>query len=93
VKTQSKLSVLRRQNIEKQKLESIMDMIMEGIVNTDELFGILQMNPGAAWMLDLREPQGSRDALLLGKYGRKYFNRKIAGGLSCFAALRTSSVT
>ncbi len=69
VKTQVKLSVLRRQIIEKQKLESIMDVIMEGIVVTDELFGILQMNPGAARMLDLKEPRGRLDAVLLGKYG------------------------
>jgi len=44
-------------------------VIMEGIVVTDELFGILQMNPGAARMLDLKEPRGRLDAVLLGKYG------------------------
>jgi CheY-like chemotaxis protein len=68
VKTQVKLSVLRRQIIEKQKLAGVMDMMIEGIVVTDERFGILQMNPGASKIFDLKELPGRLDAMLLEKY-------------------------
>jgi DNA-binding response OmpR family regulator/anti-sigma regulatory factor (Ser/Thr protein kinase) len=69
VKTHVRLSVLRRQINEKEKLNSIMDLIRESVVVTDETQNILQMNNNAFKLLGLENPAGNLADILFERYG------------------------
>lgn len=69
VRTQTRLSVLRRQVAEKEKLAGVMDLMREGAVITDDDFKVIQINTVALEMLEQKEPMPNLAELLTLKYG------------------------
>ncbi|PKL92086.1 MAG: hypothetical protein CVV21_04880 [Candidatus Goldiibacteriota bacterium HGW-Goldbacteria-1] len=69
VRTQVNLSLLRRQINEKEKLYSMMDLVLEGTAVTDENFNVQQINSKALDMLQLKELKGSLAKFILEKFG------------------------
>jgi len=69
VRTQVSLSLLRRQINEKEKLYSMMDLVLEGTAVTDENFNVQQINSKALDMLEVKEITGSLAEFILEKFG------------------------
>ena len=69
VRTQMGLSVLRRQINEKEKLISVMELMLEGAAVTDYNFNIQQMNNTAVELLGIKDPHGNFADFLLEKHG------------------------
>lgn len=69
VNTQARLSVLRRQVNEKEKLADVMDLVSEGAILTDCSFNITQMNATAAKMLGLTGDRHNLEDIIMEKYG------------------------
>lgn len=70
VKTQVRLSVLRRQIDEKEKLAGVMDLMFEGVVLTDDSFNVSQINNTASEFLGMEGKIENFGLFLLEKYGQ-----------------------
>ncbi|PKL92085.1 MAG: hypothetical protein CVV21_04875 [Candidatus Goldiibacteriota bacterium HGW-Goldbacteria-1] len=70
VKTQAGLSVLRRQINEKDKLISVIELVSDAIVITDENYNIMHSNALADGLLKINKFKGNFASFLAEKYGR-----------------------
>jgi DNA-binding response OmpR family regulator/anti-sigma regulatory factor (Ser/Thr protein kinase) len=71
VRTQTNLSVLRRQINEKEKLQGVMDLMFEGAAVTDGNFNVQRINNAALEMLGLKNTAVNLAVFLEDKQGHK----------------------
>ncbi len=90
VRTQVRLSALRRQINEKEKLLSVMELVLEGTALTDDAFNIQQINLKAIEMLGMKDTSGNLANFLLDKYGHE-IDKKMDRGSFIIGRAETTS--